>query len=164
MATAMNWGPMGSENARQEVVRPFLEGTGQTYTTLDIVALSAGYIVIAAAAGTTLAAGQQILGYPDRDASGVFATPLNVAVFQPGEVRRMPIYAGAAGTAVTAQTDAGTAYGLRNDATQGWCVSKDEIVATKLRVMAISPDFPVGEANGLVDVEFLTAQLQGGGV
>ncbi len=171
MAVAQNWGPMGAENSQGSLAinRPALEGLGQTYTTLDLVAIatsgaSQGQVVIAAAVGTVIAAGQQILGYPDRDASGVQGTPLVVQVKQPGDVQRMPIYAGAAGNAVTAQTDVFTAYGIRNDATQGWCVSKDEIVATKGRIIGIAADFPVGEPNGLVDFEYFTAQLQGAGV
>ena len=166
MAVAQNWGPMGFENplGSLPVLRPGLEGAGQSYTTNDIVALSGGYIVLAIPAGTTATAGMALLGYPDRDASGVQGTPVNVSMFQPGHVQRMPIYQGAAGNAVTAQTDVGTAYGLRNDIVQGYCVSKDEIVFTKGRIIGIAADFPVGEPNGLVDYEFFTTQEQGGGV
>lgn len=166
MATAQNWGPMGSENAlgNLPVQRPFQEGSGQSYTTLDLTILSSNQIAIAAASGAVIAAGVRVLGYPDRNASGVQGSEVIVGLFQPGYVQRMPIYMGAAGNAVTALTDIGVAYGVRNDPVQGWCVSKDETVATMGRIIGIAADFPVGEPNGLVDFEWFTANEFGGGV
>lgn len=164
MATAQNWGPMGTENATKPVVRQFTEGASQTFTSIDLVTLSSGKVVIAAAAGNTLTSGVKILGRASEDASGVTDDPVLVEVWMPGHTERMPVYHGTPASAVTAITDIGTAYGLRNDATQGWCIALDETSATKGRVIGIAGDFPVGEQYGLEDFTFLSAQLYGAGV
>lgn len=157
------WAPMSSEDARLTTVRPFTEGASQTFTTLDLVTLSGGKVVIAKAAGNNMTSGDTILGRPTSDASGTTDNPLNVEVFLAGHTDRMPVYNATAASAVTAITDIGTAYGLRNDVTQGWCINNGDTSATKVRIIGISGDYPVGTQYGLEDATYLSASLLGAG-
>lgn len=165
MATAQNWGPMAAENARVTVTRPYTEAASQTFVAGDLVTLSSGKVAIAKAAGNTMVAADKILGRAASDASGTTDAAIDVHVFLPGHTERLPVYHGTAASAVTAITDVGTAYGLRNDATQGWCIALDETGATttKVRIVGIAPDFPVGEQYGLEDAVYLTASLLAAG-
>lgn len=154
---------MGGENPRLSRVMPFTEGASQSFVAYELVKLSSGKIVIAKAAGNTLTTGDLILGRALSDASGVTDNPINVDVWLPGHSERLPVYNGTAASAITAIADNGSAFGLRNDATQGICVALDELTATKLRQITVSGDYPVGTQYGLVNVQYLSAALQMGG-
>ena len=78
---------------------------------------------------------------------------------------RLPVYHGTAASAITAYTDIGSAFGIRFETGNYWCIALDETSATKGYVVGIPnrTAMPVGTQYGLYDFEIDFAQTAGPG-
>lgn len=162
---------------RPENISWYPEGSSAGFKEGDLVKLSSGKVVIAVAAGSTLAA-SVVLGMALADASGTSTgTPtIPVAVFDGDTIMKMPVVSGSS-SASTALTDVGLAYGIRHTATtdicgvDGWAVDKNETSAVYGQVESIPTNpagigdaYPITEQFGTVNFRFNVNKVQGAGV
>lgn len=176
MAVFQRLAPAGDQNFRPDNVRFYPEGSSAGFVLGDFVKLSNGKVVIAAAAGNTLAA-SVLVGQALADASGSSTgTPtIPVYVFDSESIIRLPVVSGSS-AASTALTDVGTAYGIRHTATtdvcgvDGWAVDKNETSAVYGQVESIPTGvglggaYPIAEQFGNVDYRINLNKVQGAGV
>ncbi len=174
-STAQRIQPSGLQIFRAGNQRWYPEGSSAGFKEGDIVKLSSGKVVIAVAAGSTLAA-SAVLGMALADASGTSTgTPtVPVYVFDDQTIWRTFVVSGSS-SASTALTDVGLAYGIRHTATtdlcgcDAWAVDKNETSAVYGQVediptgTGIGNAYPITEAFGTVDFRFNSAKLQGAG-
>lgn len=164
MATLQRYAPGGILDRDQANISEFPEAASQSFKAGDPVNLSSGKLQLAKAAGNDLAAGDDLLGFAEMDATGTTDSKIRVYVIKPGMKMRLPVYyTGNTALAVTAVASNGVSYGLRYHTGGILCVNLADTSATKVRQEKVSLSYPAGEQYGLVDVVFLTAETQLGG-
>lgn len=177
MATFVRMVPSGLQTFRPSNVRVYPEGSSAGFYAGDLVKLSSGKVVVAAAAGNTLAA-STLVGMALVDATGTSTgTPtIPTYVFDNQDIIRLPVVSGSS-AASTALTQVGAHYGIRHTATtdacgvEGWAVDTNETTAYYGQVESIPTNpngignaYPVDTEFGTVDFRFDNNRVQGAGV
>lgn len=140
-----------------------IEGATQSWDAGALLKLSSGELVIAKSSAGDLGSGDDPIGVANAPATGVEGSDVSFSPILPGKRYKMQVYHATPGSALTAQSQVGTAYGLTLLSTGQFVVNLADTSNTKVRVVDIPKDYPVGEQYGYVEVVFLTAELQGGG-
>jgi hypothetical protein len=141
--------------------RQYPEAASQTFKRGDLVYLVSGLVTVAATAGVgnNVAAGTKVLGIALKDASGTTSAAVPVAIANANFRWTLPVTHATPASAVTANTQVGTAYELERTAAGKWAAPIDDTTNTKVVVTAIHPAYAVGEQYGWVEVRFLDAQV-----
>jgi len=129
------------------------EAASQSFKKGEPVYLVSGLVAIC---GADPAA---ILGIADADASGVTGAPIPVVKANGATLFCANIYHSTPASAVTAQADVGTSYGIIVVSNKLY-VDKEETVATRAQVIGLDSRDAVGDQYGRVLFKFLVANRQ----
>lgn len=129
----------------------FKEASSQTFKAGDPLDLTSGKATIVVAYGNALGANDDIMGFAAEDASGTEDTMIKVYLIDKPTRVRLPVRHGTPSSAVTADTQNGTAYGLYLTSDGILCVEIDDTSDVKGKVCGIPTyPYPIGEQYGLV--------------
>lgn len=132
------------------------EAASQTYGVGAPLIWVSGKLTIAVALNSNIiATSTRVIGVATTPASGTVNTRQTFNYISGDTIFKLPVNNGGA-SQVTAYTQIGTKYQLRYDSVLGLSVDIGATSTPVVEVLDIAPEFPVGEAYGLVYCRFLT--------
>lgn len=134
-------------------------GASQTFKAGDLVGYStSGQIIAVAAPGSNFASNVipgtilGLAGVAAEDAPTATNASVKFYVIDKASRWALPVNHGTPASAVTAISQNGAEYVLKNDSALGWCVMIDTATNPVVRVRSIKSNYPIGEQYGLVEV------------
>lgn len=139
-------------------IRTYTEAASQSAVkTMTPVILSSSKVAIAAAAGSDFTNSVEFLGFAAEDFTGTTDNPVKIYVpLDHSAIIRTAVDHATPASAITAVTQVGTNY-VANNSTSGFVIEIDTTSNANFQVVAIDPNFPVGELYGWVWVRPITS-------